>query len=113
MTAADIAQVQQNFIALRSWVCRTISGSWGNMDPAVRKQCDEILLWRRDHGGQAPTNNRHSYEESRLAKLKSKLKRRCSKALTAHPSGRLFNKSDYAALNPKAVLTHWMTWWPS
>ena len=85
----------------------------GNMDPAVRKRCDEILSWRRAHGGRAPKITRDRLkilswrrahggrahggrapsdrtslgEESRLANCKN----RC---IIWRPSGRRLNKDE-------------------
>ena len=65
------------------------------MDPAVRERCDEILSWRRAHGGRAPTVlNDPLCQQSMLANHKSRLKRRCSKAVSAYPSGRQLNQDE-------------------
>lgn len=64
------------------------------MDASVREKCDEILLWRRSHGGNKPVRSRDLCEESRLAVHLAKLQCRCSKALDAKPSGRQLNQDE-------------------
>ena len=64
------------------------------MDASVRRQCDEILLWRRSHGGQTPKRSRDVCEEDRLAKQQNRLKSRASKAVDAKPSGRQLNQDE-------------------
>ena len=64
------------------------------LDAAVRRQCDEILSWRRAHGGQRPVQTRDSCEEGRLALRQAKLKCRRAKALGTKPSERQLNQDE-------------------
>ena len=65
------------------------------MDSAVRKMCDDILMWRRGHGGRSPKKQSDSLgEQSKLARNKSNLRRRCSKAIGAYPSQRQLNQDE-------------------
>ena len=43
------------------------------MDDPVRRQCNEILLWRRGNGGRKPMQTRECCEEGRLAVQQAKL----------------------------------------
>ena len=65
------------------------------IDATVKKQCDEILLWRRGHRGHQPKRCRVVCEENRLAKQMSRLKSRCSKATDAfRPSHCQLNQEE-------------------
>ena len=64
------------------------------MDDPVRRQCNEILLWRRGNGGRKPMQTRECCEEGRLAKQQAKLKGRCSKALGTKPSQRQLSQDE-------------------
>ena len=71
----------------------------GDMDPLVRKQCDEIRLWRCAHGGDMPTRIKDPLEPEDLSRVAlartiSNLKSRCSKALDDHPRGRQLNQDE-------------------
>ena len=63
-------------------------------DASVRARCDEILSWRRTHSGHVPSHTRKSGEEIRLAKQRSRLKSRCSKALGSAPSQRQLSQDE-------------------
>ena len=71
------------------------------LDPVVRERCDEILSWRRAHGGGAPTFpwEDHSmaselHQQRLLADHKNRLKRRCSTAIGPYPSQRQLNQDE-------------------
>ena len=64
------------------------------MDDPVRRQCNEILLWRRGNGGRKPMQTRECCEEGRLAVQQAKLKCRCSKALGTKPSQRQLSQNE-------------------
>ena len=67
------------------------------MDPSVKRQCDEILSFRRDHDGRLPCRGKHSsVEEWRLGNLRTKLQIRCARALSAKPSHRKLNTDEIA-----------------
>jgi len=50
------------------------------------KQCQQILDYRRAHGGRAPCQSKSDPNEHQLGQMKSKLKRRCQKAVGVKPS---------------------------
>ena len=68
------------------------------IDASVRARCDEILWWRRSHSGQVPSHTRASSRkaevENCLAKQRSRLKCRCSKALGSAPSQRQLSQDE-------------------
>ena len=67
------------------------------MDPSVKRQCDEILSFRRDHDGRLPCRGKNSsVEEWRLGNLRTKLQIRCARALSAKPSHRKLNTEEFA-----------------
>ncbi len=59
-----------------------------DMDPLVRKHCDEILAFRRANDGRKPARSRDASEENRIAVQQAKLKIRCDKPLGTKPSQR-------------------------
>ena len=67
------------------------------MDPSVKRQCDEILSFRRDHNGRLPYRGKNSsVEEWRLDNMRNKLQIRCVRALSAKPSHRKLNTDEIA-----------------
>ena len=77
------------------------------MDPAFLRECEEVLFFRRQHGGQKPVRSRVDPEQNRLAMKLSKLKIRCEKALGPHPSQRQLTPDEvkyyYWCLSSDAV----------
>ena len=77
------------------------------MDPAFLRECEEVLFFRRQHGGQKPVRSRVDPEQNRLAMKLSKLKIRCEKALGPHPSQRQLTPDEvkyyYWCLSTDAV----------
>ena len=56
------------------------------MNETFEKQCQQILDYRRAHGGRAPCQSRQDPNEHRLGMMKSKLKMRCQQANGLKPS---------------------------
>ena len=81
-------QLIQDEVRHLEWSLSDASRCGFIMDPAVRKMCDEIRMWRRAHGDREPRRNSDNREQSRIARHKGNLKSRCSKAIGVHPSQR-------------------------
>jgi hypothetical protein len=63
----------------------TVASKRCTMNESFENQCQQILDFRRAHGGRAPCQSRSDHNEHKLGQLKSILKRRCQKALGVTP----------------------------
>ena len=66
-------------------VCPNGASKLCTMNETFEEQCQQIMDFRRVHGGRAPCRSRSDLNEDRLGCMKSNLKRRCQKALGVKP----------------------------
>ena len=64
----------------------TVASKLCTMNETFEEQCQQIMDFRRVHGGRAPCKSRSDPNEDRLGQMKSKLKMRRQKAVGVKPS---------------------------